>query len=136
MTKKIEHILGLDALPITRVDDQENKNLQNYEQIETDFNVAREGNYEALEIAKKAMEDMLLIAQSSQHPKAYEVLNAFLKTYSEIASNSVDLQLKKKRLQPKDQAPSESNQTINNLFVGSTEELQKMLENIRKEKDV
>lgn len=137
MTKKIENALGLTPMTINQPKDTQNQALVNQEQIDTDLSVARENTHNALDIAKRAVEDVLIIATQSQHPKAYEALNSVLKTYADIASGLADLQLKKQRLQSKnDYKPEDgSPTTINNLFVGSTAELSKMLEDIRKPKE-
>ena len=107
------------------------------ETIESDFTYAREQIYNVLVKSQEAVEDMVDIARSSQHPKSYEVLNGMLKTLADVATNLVDLQKKQQEImkmsgnQPSDQA-----QTINNnLFVGSTSELQKMIGQMRGQPD-
>jgi spore coat protein CotF len=137
MTKKLENALGLTPMPLIQPKDPQNQALVNQEQIDTDLSIARENTHNALDVAKRAVEDVLVIATQSQHPKAYEALNSVLKTYADIASNLADLQLKKQRLQPKNDFSGDENSptTINNLFVGSTAELSKMLEDLRKNKE-
>jgi hypothetical protein len=100
-------------------------------QQENDLDFARENLYDAVVKSQAAVEDMIAIAQQSQHPKAYEVLNSLIKTFADVSAGIADLQLKKQRLQGK--APAEENGKVvnNNLFVGSTAELQKMLENLK-----
>ena len=107
------------------------------ETIESDFTYAREQIYNVLVKSQEAVEDMVDIARQSQHPKSYEVLNGMLKTLADVATNLVDLQKKQQEImkmsgnQPSDQA-----QTINNnLFVGSTSELQKMIGQMRGQPD-
>ena len=107
------------------------------ETIESDFTYAREQIYNVLVKSQEAVEDMVDIARSSQHPKSYEVLNGMLKTLADVATNLVDLQKTQQEImkmsgnQPSDQA-----QTINNnLFVGSTSELQKMIGQMRGQPD-
>ena len=74
---------------------------------------------------------MIQIAQQSQHPKAYEVLNSLIKTFADVSSGIADLQIKKQKLQG-NQSNSDENKTVNNnLFVGSTAELQKMLQDLK-----
>lgn len=101
--------------------------------IETDVDDARDNIQNAVDLSQTAVQDMLTIAQQSQHPKAYEVLNSMIKTYADISMSMVDLQLKKQRLSGGSKATSsEEGQTINNnLFVGSTADLQKMIDDMR-----
>jgi hypothetical protein len=113
--------------------DDENTDLpavQN-EQVDKDVDQARDGLYDALSKSHQAVEDMMSIAQQSQHPKAYEVLNQSIKTLADISMGLADLQLKRQRLNKGTVQPALDNQTVNNLFVGSTAELQQMIENMR-----
>jgi hypothetical protein len=100
-------------------------------QQENDLDFARENLYDAVVKSQAAVEDMIAIAQQSQHPKAYEVLNSLIKTFADVSSGIADLQLKKQRLNGKAPAEDSSKVVNNNLFVGSTAELQKMLENLK-----
>jgi len=100
-------------------------------QQENDLDFARENLYDAVVKSQAAVEDMIAIAQQSQHPKAYEVLNSLIKTFADVSSGIADLQLKKQRLNGKAPAEDGSKVVNNNLFVGSTAELQKMLENLK-----
>ena len=133
MTKKIETGLGLKALTVIQPnDDLESRALVNQEQIDTDVNIARENIHNALEIAKQNLDDIAILAKQSQHPKAYDSLNLALRTYTEIATELLNVQMKKQRLQPKiDPKEEATHVTNNNLFVGSTAELQQMLENLK-----
>lgn len=128
MTKSIDDALGLNSLP--QVYNQNTKIQDSTTQLDNDADFARQNLYDVVSKSREAVEDMIVIAQQSQHPKAYEVLNSVLKTYAEINMSIVDLQMKKQRFQNK--GGSEDAQTINNnLFVGSTTELQKMLEGMK-----
>lgn len=121
---------SLDLAPLsqsTALIVQDNKTYDN------DVEFAREGLYDAAVKAQSAVEDMIAIAQQSQHPKAYEVLNATIKTLADISMGIADLQLKKQRLERGNSGPqnNEGGTVNNNLFVGSTAELQKMLEDLK-----
>lgn len=131
MTRQIDDALGLNPLPMV-VD--ENENLPaiagDIESVEEDLSTVRDNLSNAIGVSQQAVQDMLSIAQQSQHPKAYEVLNAVIKTYADISMGLADLQMKKQRIMSKQ--PSSDAQTVNNnLFVGSTAELQKMLEDMK-----
>lgn len=132
MSKYLDNALGLN--PLAQFNDS--KDLvpivpqTDSEQIEEDVGLARENLSNAIELSQTAVQDMLAIAQQSQHPKAYEVLNSMIKTFADLNMGLVDLQAKKTKLIAK--KPEGDAQTINNnLFVGSTAELQQMLENMK-----
>lgn len=132
MSDPINDALDLTPLPqsntsLTVV--EETKELTSHE---ADVEDARDNLINAVDLSQQAVQDMLNIAQQSQHPKAYEVLNSLIKTYADISMGVVDLQLKKQRLDGKSKSSSDDPQTINNnLFVGSTADLQKMLDDMR-----
>lgn len=134
MSRAIDDALGINPLPVI-VDEEENVNLPaviGEEQVEEDVAEARENLGNAIELSQQAVQDMLNIAQQSQHPKAYEVLNSMIKTYADISMGLVDLQMKRQRLEGKKGGSNDSAQTVhNNLFVGSTAELQQMLEKMK-----
>ena len=133
MSKKLEKTLGLNPLPMIIEDDPEPEEIIPQDQkIEEDVDDARTNLHSAIDVAQQAMQDMLNIAQQSQHPRAYEALNSLIKTYSDISMNLADLHIKKQRLDQKKSSEPEDGQNItNNLFVGSTAELQQMIENMK-----
>lgn len=129
---EIDDALGLNPItPYRGTAQYPQKRLDSQQENDIDF--ARENLYDAVVKSQAAVEDMIAIAQQSQHPKAYEVLNSLIKTFADVSSGIADLQLKKQRLQGKQPDPEGGNGTAvtNNLFVGSTAELQKMLQDLK-----
>jgi hypothetical protein len=131
MTKQLDDALGLSSVPAVYDDDNENLPAVVSEQADDDVDTARTGLYDALSLSQQAVQDMLAIAQQSQHPKAYEILNSSIKTMADISMGLADLQLKKQRLNKGSVQPTGEGNVTNNLFVGSTAELQKMLEDMK-----
>ena len=77
---------------------------------------------------------MLVIAKQSQHPRAFEVVATLLKASADINNDLLAAHKKRHDLKPT-QAPHTkgvANVTNNNLFVGSTAELQNFLEQQKK----
>lgn len=133
MSKKLESALGLNPLPML-IDDEVNNlpALTDQEQKDEDISTARDNISNAIEITQTALQDLLILAQQSQHPKAYEALNAMIKTYADISMGLVDVQMKKQRLNGGGKSSEEGGKTINNnLFVGSTAQLQQMLDSLK-----
>ena len=131
MSKKLEKTLGLNPLPMIIDSRDPEDDLSQDQKIEEDVDGARTNLHDAIDITQTALQDMLNIAQQSQHPKAYETLNSLIKTYSDISMGLAELHLKKQRLDQKRPMPEEGQTVNNNLFVGSTTELQQMIENMR-----
>jgi trans-2-enoyl-CoA reductase len=131
MSEQLDNALGLNTVPMIYDDEKENLPAVVSEQTDDDIDQARTGLYDALSLSQQAVQDMLAIAQQSQHPKAYEILNSSIKTMADISMGLADLQLKKQRLNKGVVQPASEGGVTNNLFVGSTAELQQMIENMR-----
>lgn len=91
--------------------------------VSSDFEYARGNMINILEKGNEALGDMLGFAQQSQHPRGYEVVAALIKTLSETNKDLLELSKKRKDIEGSD-GPSTVN---NNLFVGSTSDLLKLL---------
>ena len=92
--------------------------------VDTDFNYSRENLYNIIERGTDAMEGLLQVAQETEHPRAYEVIATLIKTITDTNDKVVDLQKKAKDILSDSEVKKVTN---NNLFVGSTTELTKIL---------
>jgi hypothetical protein len=95
-------------------------------QAEADFDYARENMMEVINKGQEALFDLIDVARQSQHPRAYEVLATMMNTIVGASKDLLDLQAKKKKIL-EDNPGASPQQVTNNLFVGSTAELQKYL---------
>lgn len=89
-----------------------------------DHEHARETLYDLIAKGSTAIEGILDVARSSEHPRSYEVAGQLIKTVSEVAKTLMEVQKIKKDVEKDDSAKIK---TQNNLFVGSTHELMKMM---------
>jgi hypothetical protein len=103
-----------------------------------DFEYARQVYHDILVKGSEAMDEMMEVARSTEHPRAFEVLSTMMKTLADVNGNLLDLHKKKKDIDKKDLnlLPSSQGNTTNNLFVGSTTELQRFLLNQNKTDNV
>lgn len=93
-----------------------------------DFEFARRNYYDLLVKGSEALEEMMEVARATEHPRAFEVLSGMMKNVSDINGNLIDMHKKKKEYQKEDKPKEIPNQTTNNnVFVGSTTDLQRML---------
>ena len=90
----------------------------------SDYKYSREVFYGLVERGQDAIEGILDIARESEHPRVYEVAGQLIKTVSETTEKLIDLQAKMKELDRDNTMPNKVN---NNLFVGSSTELQRIL---------
>lgn len=104
--------------------------------VDNDFEYARRTYHDILAKGSEAMDDMMEVARSTEHPRAFEVLATTMKTMADVTSNLLDLHKKKKDIRAKSPLSLPTTPvTNNNLFVGSTTDLQKMLMDQLKPKD-
>jgi len=96
--------------------------------IDNDYKYSRDTYYELVEKGKQSLELMMEVARESEHPRAFEVLSGMIKNISDVNDRLMDLNKKKKDIDKKEEVKKIAN-TTNNLFVGSTTELQKLLKN-------
>lgn len=109
-------------------------------QIEDDFDYSRKIYLDLIATGQEALGRMLDVADETQHPRSYEVLSGMIKNISDVNDRLMDIHKKRKEIKKSDDLkalPGPSGNTTNNLFVGSTAELQKMLsDNMKKEQNV
>tara|TARA_Y100000310_G_C20570940_1_gene757986 strand:+ start:82 stop:558 length:477 start_codon:yes stop_codon:yes gene_type:complete len=92
----------------------------------SDYDLVRQNLKDLIDQGKVAIEGILDVAGEGDSPRAYEVVSQLLKSTADANKDLLDLHKKKKELQKEDGGPK--NQTTNNnLFVGSTKDLQKLL---------
>jgi len=79
-----------------------------------------------IEKGNNALEDIMDVAKQSESPRAYEVVTNLIKTMVDANKDLLTLAKTRKELE-KYQEPEQKNITNNNLFVGSSAELLKMI---------
>ena len=93
--------------------------------IDNDYSHSRDNYYNLIDKGNEAIEGILDIAKEGQHPRAYEVAGQLIANVAQTVDKLQDLQKKLKDLK---EVPNKTSANIKNaLFVGSTMELQKML---------
>jgi len=115
-----------DDKPIKPYDPEEAE-----QDIFDDYSYARAKYYNLAEKGDEAIDLMLDLARESEHPRAFEILSSMLKQNAEITDRLMDLQKKNKELRITDSKANVTDPTTmtqNNVYVGSTTELQRMLQ--------
>ena len=92
---------------------------------EEDFDYARDNIKGAIDSGTEALEQLIDIADQSQHPRAYEVISTLINTIVGANKDLLDLSKKKKDITAVDK--KDGPQTINNNLILTTADLQKML---------
>tara|TARA_B100002019_G_C21228562_1_gene578744 strand:- start:509 stop:874 length:366 start_codon:yes stop_codon:yes gene_type:complete len=101
---------------------------ENNKNIKNDYDYSRQTYYDLIEKGRESLEDMIEVARSSEHPRAYEVLSGMIKNISDVNDKLMDLNKKQKDINKSDEEPKQLGNTTNNVFLGSTADLQKLLQ--------
>jgi hypothetical protein len=120
MNEQISKALGLTHIEVPAPE------VQEIPQIDSDYEYARGNMISIIEKGQEALNGILEVAGMSQHPRSFEVAATLIKTMSEVNKDLLDLTKKKMDMTGEIGQPKTIN---NNLFVGSTAELQKMIRN-------
>jgi len=116
-----------ETLPASIEEVSSNKDL------ETDFEVSRSNLHLLLSQGQDALYHALEVAKQSEHPRAFEVVGGLVKHLSDVNAQLIHLHKQKQMVE----APSKKEASVTNnnaIFVGSTSELSKMLNDLRKGK--
>lgn len=118
MDDEISKALGLTQieLPVAEV--------QEIPQIDSDYEYARGNMISAIEKGQEALSGILEVAGMSQHPRSYEVVAKLLDSVTNANEKLLELTKKKMDISGEIGQPRTIN---NNLFVGSTAELQRLI---------
>lgn len=92
--------------------------------IKSDYEYSRATYYELIEKGRESLDLMIEVARESEHPRAFEVLSNMIKNISDVNDRLMDLNKKTKEIT---QERETKTNTTNNLFIGSTTELQRLL---------
>ena len=106
------------------------------ENVDHDYDTARNNLYNLLNQGKDALFHALEIAKQSEHPRAFEVVGNLMKQLADTNEQLLALSERKQKLDtPKTQeggAPTKQVTNNNAIFVGSTSELSKLIKNMDK----
>ena len=93
--------------------------------IRKDYEYTRANLYSLIEKGQEAINGIMELAGESDSPRAYEVAGQLIKNVADTTDKLIDLQKKLKEVE--EDTIKTTNVTNNALFVGSTDELSKLL---------
>ena len=94
--------------------------------VKDDYDYSRETYYDLIEKGRESLDLMIEVARESEHPRAFEVLSNMIKGISDVNDILMDFNKKRKDIN-KEEFRQIDHQT-NNLFVGTTTDLQRLLQ--------
>lgn len=111
-------------------DETENKNVKD------DYEYSRSTYYELIEKGRESLDLMMEVARESEHPRAFEVLSNMIKGIADVNDKLMELnKITKEVTTDKNKKEEQKAITNNNVFIGSTSELQRLLIS-EKEKEI
>jgi len=130
--EKLNKVLDVtgDLIP---VGNKKNKKTPDVEMTETDltsdYDFSRGQYHTLIEKGNEALVELLAVAKESESARAYEVTAQLVRTLSDTTRELLELQKTKKEIEKDVKDPH----TVNNsLFIGSTKELQDLLQGKKK----
>ena len=113
LENNMEEIFELPSSPPISDEKMEVLPYQEDDTVDTDIDYARENLYKIVESGNDALETLLNVAKASESPRAFEVVQQFIKTMADANKDLVELQRKKKLLKGDVEKAKEIH---NNLF--------------------
>jgi hypothetical protein len=124
-----------DLTKLRRYEDapQELKNYVLYleKELKHDYETARRNLRELVDAGKNALDGVIAVAQEGDSPRAYEVVAQMIKTLSETNRDLLDIHDKIKGIRKTENKTTTNNTTTNSIYVGSTRELQDIINSAR-----
>ena len=118
-----------EVLDVEPIDYRTTEIVQVKTPIEDDADFARSNIRDLIQKGNTAIDNLLQVANASEHPRAYEVAAGLIKNLGDLNKDLMEIQKRKRDLDP---TQSKNNSTTNidkAVFVGSTTELVKFLKN-------
>ena len=97
------------------------------DKIDKDYSTVRKNLYELIETGKDAVQNILDVAKAGDSPRAYEVVSQLLKTVADMNKDVLDVHDKVKKIKEDKFNLTQKNTTNNTIYVGSTSELQDLI---------
>lgn len=100
------------------------------DELKSDYRSVRGNLYSIISKGNEAIDGILEVAQEGDSPRAYEVAAQMIKTVAEANKDLLDLHKKMKDIKKDNSGPSSVTQT-NAIYVGSTKDLQELVNDSR-----
>lgn len=126
--EKISDALNLEFVPEETVKSIVESPIEKEEKsidLTGDFNSARKNISSLIDTGMTALDGILKVATESDSPRAYEVLSNMIKTLSEMNKDLMDIHEKLSNTESK--KVTIKNTTNNSIYVGSTSDLQNLI---------
>ena len=129
--EKLEDVFNLPKSvgDIVEIEPVSTKPIERIDSVSTDFETVRANLYSIIDKGNKAINGILHVASEGDSPRAYEVVSQLIKSVADANKDLLQLHKQLKEIKQDTPASTQSAQNITNqsIFVGSTNELQKLI---------
>ena len=101
--------------------------LQIDKDVKDDYEFSRDTYKNLIQTGVNSLDVLAELARESEHPRAFEVLSTTIKNLGDTTEKLMTLQKSKKELNKEEKEEEQKRVTNNNVFVGSTTDLQRLL---------
>jgi hypothetical protein len=130
--KKSQEIIERQKSNVEIYKDKETRNND----IEEDYQYHRELLKDLVSMGQESLQNLMMIAKESEHPRAYEVTAGLLKTTGDLAKDLIELQLTMNKIENTKDGGVPQKVVNNAILVGSTNELLERLRGKNREEDI
>lgn len=130
LNEKLSEALNIEPLNLAKPNVEVSSSTELIEVkdvVEDDAAYARNNLRNLIDKGSVAVDNILLVAAASEHPRAYEVAAGMLKNLADMNKDLLEIQKRKQDLQPKVTNNTQNINVDKAVFVGSTAELLKQL---------
>jgi len=129
LNEKLSEALDIEPIQfeVVEAEPKETSIVPNQNAVDDDAEFARSNIRGLIEKGNKAMDELLLVANASEHPRAYEVAAGLIKNLADLNKDLLEIQKRRKDLSPQEAASVKNVNVDKAVFVGSTAELVKLL---------
>jgi hypothetical protein len=122
-----------DVVPVSQQVPESDTKDDDKSDLDSDFLYARKNIKDAIDKTKDAIDDMIQVGKKTELPGPYDVANKLLTSVIAASTELMNMHKKVKEIKSKDKqgdsgaSTGTTNNTQNNVFIGTTSELQEML---------
>ena len=124
LNEKLSEVLDVEPIDFT---EHKTEIVEVKTPIEDDAEFARTNIRDLISKGNNAVDNLLLVANASEHPRAYEVAAGLIKNLADLNKDLLEIQKRKKDLSPQESSSTKNINVDKAVFVGSTAELVKLL---------
>ena len=124
LNEKLSEVLDVEPIDFT---EHKTEIVEVKTPIEDDAEFARTNIRDLISKGNSAVDNLLLVANASEHPRAYEVAAGLIKNLADLNKDLLEIQKRKRDLSPQESSGAKNINVDKAVFVGSTAELVKLL---------